>query len=68
MPEQDNKLDIISIKYLSVLDKSQLVDLLQHKTQLLIAARTSGIKYPNYINDLRREVQLIQAALLTRDA
>ena len=50
------------------LDKAQLIDLLQHKTHLLVTARISRIQDQVYLKNLQKEVGIIQAAIKTRDA
>ena len=58
----------VTPQYLSVLDKAQLVDLLQHKTHLLVTARITRIQDQVYLKTLQKEVEVIQAAIKTKDA
>ncbi|MEO6611201.1 MAG: hypothetical protein ABIT05_03680 [Chitinophagaceae bacterium] len=48
---------------LSTLDKTQLVDLLQNRTQLLVTAITLKVPDRNYIQALTQEVKDIQEAI-----
>ncbi|MEO6611198.1 MAG: hypothetical protein ABIT05_03665 [Chitinophagaceae bacterium] len=48
---------------LSTLDKTQLVDLLQNRTQLLVTAITLKVPDRNYIEALTQEVKDIQEAI-----
>jgi hypothetical protein len=50
----------------SSLNNQLLVDQLQHKTQLLIAATNSGIADQAYLKSLQQEVEKIQFELKAR--
>ena len=67
MPNTNNgTLNVIDIELVNLLEKEQLIDLLQHKTNLLIAARKSVVVDHRYINNLQQEIQIIQTQLLVR--
>ncbi len=53
----------ITIEYLHTLDKEQMVDLLQHKTDLLLTASRLKIPDFNYLKMLKQEVLKLQAAV-----
>jgi len=58
---------LITTLYLSKLDKTQLIDLLQHKTQLLVSASLGHLVDHDYTDNLRREVEQIQSEIWVRD-
>ncbi|HEV7781304.1 MAG TPA: hypothetical protein VGO58_08555 [Chitinophagaceae bacterium] len=53
----------VTTKYLSGLEKPQLVDLLHKKTGLLLAAKNSKVRDAGYITILKHQVELIQDAI-----
>ena len=58
---------VIDVQFLSSLDKDQLVELLQHRTLLLISVRNLDAPDKDFINELAEDVKNIQAELKTRD-
>ena len=68
MPTQEKgKFTVINTPYLTGLDSTQLIDLLNHKTQLLVSARNSGIQEPVYLKNLQEEVERIQSEIWVRN-
>ena len=57
----------INPQSLSSLDKNALIDLLQHRTMLLLSASTLFVPDRDYIKVLIREVQEIQEEVKSRD-
>ena len=57
---------LISKETLTSIDKDQLIDMLQHKTQLLLTARTAKLIDKEYTQLLRKEVENIQAEIKRR--
>ena len=57
---------ILSKETLSSIDKDQLIDMLQHKTQLLLTARLAKVVDKEYTLLLRKEVENIQAEIKRR--
>ena len=57
---------IISKETLTSIDKDQLIDMLQHKTQLLLTARLAKFVDKQYTQLLRKEVENIQAEIKRR--
>ncbi len=53
----------ITCEYLQTLNKEQMVDLLQHKTDLLLTASRLNSPDLNYIRMLKQEVISLQAAV-----
>ena len=58
----------VSTEFLSDLDRAQLVDLLHHRTNLLVTARITRIQDQVYLKTLQKEVEIIQAAIKAWEA
>jgi len=51
---------------LSSLDKVSLIDLLQHRTKLFLAATMAGVPDRLYIDELRSDVETLQKEIKRR--
>jgi hypothetical protein len=66
--QQDNTgtSTVITPQYLSKLDRTLLLDLLQHRTRLLLAASNTHLPDKEYIDTVKREVQALQKEIMVR--
>ena len=67
-PVNNVSANVVTTQYLSDLDRAQLVDLLHHRTHLLVTARITRIQDQVYLKTLQNEVEIIQAAIKACDA
>ena len=58
----------ITPKTVSLLDKMTLIDLLQHRTKLLLAATMARLPDRQYIDLLKSEVEILQEEIKRRKA
>ena len=57
---------VITIQDFQTLDKDQLIDLLQHKTKLLVTASVLKVPDHAYIETLKEEVKKLQEAIISK--
>lgn len=56
----------INPERLSHLDKTELLDLLMHKTRLFLAAANSKVVNREYYQNIKREVEIVQTEIKNR--